>query len=489
MGFELTAEEMKRLFFLVGQNDKILNIIQRVAERQRGSIELHRRGLRTLTGLPSQSSYTAPLLPVCVERAGGSKIIDVDGHEYIDCHMGFTASLLGHNPEPVIDSVRESLAGGAGAGHFFKAQLELGELVCEMIPAVERVSFFHSGSEAVAASIRMARATTGKMLVAKFEGCYHGWTDVGLYNTMMILAGRAPDGPLEAIKPQSATGGVSVAAGSEFLILPYNSSIAIDQIRKKASSLACVLVNPVPPFMSGWLDEARAFVSALREVTSELGVPLIFDEVVSGFRLSKGGAQEAFSLSADLSCYGKITSGLGIPLTMVAGKARFLDISRTDGLFLDYRARKAWLSSTNTANFVSVVSALAQLRYLNQNYDKIMTHIDRNYDHLDSELQEFSSRTGIVITLQGHSRLQPMLTIGEPGGEEKTYRGILAGASLSGFRSLLALTLYLRLEGIYAETVPTMYLSAAHTQEDVERIAIAVKKSLLQMRQDGLLDC
>lgn len=487
MSARLTSQEEQSLSFLYGAHEKLTGLVRQVAERQRGSLEWHRRSLDTTSGLPSQSTFTSPMLPVCVREARGSKIVDVDGNEFIDCHMGYTSGILGHNPPPVVEAVREALGRGCGAGHFFSAQAELGELVCAMIPGAERVTFLQSGSEAVAGSVRLARAATGKMRVAKFEGCYHGWTEVGLYNTMMILTGRTPSGALDRIEPEAATAGVSEAAGSEFVILPYNSPVAIERIRESASDLACVLVNPVPPFMSNWPDEAGEFAAQLRAVTSELGVPLVFDEVVTGFRLARGGAQEAFSVSADMACYGKVTSGLGIPLTMIAGKKRFVDYARTDGLFLDYQARKAWISTTTTANFISVVAALAQLQYLRRDYEHLMGRVDRNYAHLGGELEEFARTSGIPVSLQGHPRLQPLLTLGRPQYEEKTYRSLMSGTTFWQFRALLALTLCLRLEGVYAETFPTMSLSAAHTEEDVEHIARAIKKCLLKIRKDGLL--
>lgn len=471
---------------MCGDSEAAWRTIASIAERQRGSVALHRRALESLSGLPMQLPYASPILPLCVERAEGCRIVDVDGNEYVDCHMAYTAGILGHSPAPVVDAVRRELERGIGAGQFVRAHVELAELVRRMVPGLERVALFHSGGEAVAAAVRLARAATGRTVVAKFEGCYHGSNDVGLHNTMILLQGRVPGGPLDRIQPEPATGGLTPAAGAELLILPYNSPIALERLRERAGEIACVIADPAPPFLSDWIDECRRFVEDLRAAASEAGVPLVLDEVVSGFRLARGGAQQAYPVAAEMACYGKITSGLGIPLTMVGGKARFLDFASTDGLFQDYRAGKAWLSTTNAASFLAVVAALEALRYLDRQHEAIMGRIDRGHADLADRVAEMARTDGIPVALVGHPRLQPMLVLGEAGGRDRTYRGIVS-ASPWQFRSLLALTLYLRLEGVYAKTVPTMNLSAAHTEEDVALIASAIRRSLLRMREDGLL--
>lgn len=483
----LSPAELSTISFLSRGNKRPLEVFVRVAERQRQSTALHRRALTSLSGLPAHLPYEAPILPICVEEARGSRIIDVDGNDYIDCHMAYGANVLGHRPEPILTAVQEALTTGIGAAQFNRQQVELGELVREIVPGTERTTFLHTGSEAVAASLRLARAVTGRSLVAKFEGCYHGSSDIGVYNTTMLLAGRPPQDPLNRIRPEPATGGVTDASGSEFLILPFNSTVAFELIRERAAELACVLVDPTPPFMANWPETARMFVSELRSVTTEVDVPLVFDEVVSGFRLAPGGAQEAFGVTADLACFGKITSGLGIPLTMIVGKSKFMDMLRTNGSFQDYAAQKVWVSTTNAANFVAVAASLAQLQHLRAHYQDIMSRIDRNHAFLKHELQEFSLTSGIPVYLHGHPRLQSMIVLGHQGDGERTYRAVLSQTSANYFHALTALTFYLRLEGIYTMTVPTMNLSAAHSEADVDHIARSVKKSLLLMRDDGLI--
>lgn len=483
----LSEEQVAPFSVLYRNNPALRSVFEEVARRQARSLAIHQQALESLSNLPTQIPFASPILPVCVENAQGSKIVDVDGNHYIDCHMAYTASIVGHGPAPVIERVRDALGRGIGAGQLTEAHLELGELVREMVPGTERVAFFHSGGEAVGASIRMARAATRRDLVAKFEGCYHGWSDIGVYNTTMILSGRLPRGSIEDIEPQPDTGGVTPGPGTEFLILPYNSTVAFDRIRERASELACVLVDPVPPFMAEKPDEARRFVLDLRRVTAEAGVPLVVDEVVSGFRLARGGAQEAFGFTSDMACYGKITSGLGIPLTMVGGKAEFLDMARTDGVFRDYAAGKAWVSTTGAANWLSVVSALAQLHYVNEHYEDLTGTLDRCHTKLRAAVESVATEAGVAIRLYGHPRLQSSIALGDDHHTPSDYRSIMAKASPFHVLSLLALTFYLRLEGVYAKTTPTMNLSAAHSDDDVERIAEAISASVSSMKQDGLL--
>src|SRR5262249_15977442 len=153
-------------------------------------------------------------------------------------------------------------------------------------PGAERVAFFHTGGEAIASAVRLARTARARQRVAKFEGCYHGANDIGLHNPWALLAGPVPFGPLEDIPPQVATAGMRNDAS--FLILPFNSPIAFERIRREADDLAAIVVDPTPPFMSNWLEDCRSFIKELCAVAREVEVPVIFDEVVCGFRLAPG---------------------------------------------------------------------------------------------------------------------------------------------------------------------------------------------------------
>jgi glutamate-1-semialdehyde 2,1-aminomutase len=365
--------------------------------------------------------------------------------------------------------------------------VQLGELVARMVPGVERVALFHSGGEAVSAAARMARAATGRLRLAKFEGCNHGANEIGLHNPSVTLGGWPPTEPPDRITPAAATAGVPTRPAAEYLILPFNMPEALELIRRHAAELAGVVVDPVPPFMGNWLDDARRFLTELAATTAACGVPLILDEVMCGFRLARGGAREWAAVRPQASCYGKLTSGLGLPLALVGGDARLLNTASTAGLFRDYAGGKVWVSSTLHGSFLPVVAALAQLRALDEHYDDLTARLDRNHADLRARLQDFARARGIPVSLQGHPRLQVQLSVGKKEPAEKTYRALIQSASMGQFRTLLALTFYLRLHGIYTRLLPTMNLSAAHTAEDVERLAQGIGASLLEMERDGML--
>jgi glutamate-1-semialdehyde aminotransferase len=278
-----------------------------------------------------------------------------------------------------------------------------------------------------------------------------------------------------------------VPTDDSFLILPYNSTVAFDLVRRHAQELACVVVDPAPAFMSNWVDECRGFVGELVAAACEAGVPVVFDEVVCGFRLARGGAREWSGAAPAMSCFGKVTGGLGLPLSILAGDARLLDLARTSGLFRDYYPGKTWLASTLSSGFLPVVASLAQLRLLAERYDEVVGRLDGNAARLRERLADFAARSGIPVSLQGSPRLQMQLAVGKPEPTDHTYRGVMASASPAAFRTILALTFYLRLHGVYTKVVPTMNLSAAHTEEDVARVADAVERSLLAMQRDGML--
>lgn len=470
------------LRWIANGNAQVAGVLDEVVARQQASIRWQRRAQSSATALHAQLPYEAPALPLCLREARGSRVVDVDGRGFLDCHLGYTSGILGHAPETVVHRVSEAMQAGVGAGAFVPAQVELAELVCAETGA-ERVAFFHSGGQAVEAAVRIARAATGRRVVAKFEGCYHGAHDVGLHDPGIAYSGRlgpAPDG--RAGIP--ATGGV--LPSPDVLVLPFRDETALELIERHAGRLAAVVLDPHPAFLPGPDPAAAAFARSVREVTRERDVPLVLDEVVTGFRLARGGAQEAFGVRADLACYGKVTSGLGLPLTMVAGRAELLDAARTDGVFRDYRAGKAWVTSTNAGNALSVVAALAQLQHLLGHYDELMNGLDRGHARLRAGIAEIARRTGVALGVHGHPRLMPLLRLGpEPATDGASpYRAGLRAATLGTLRQLMTATFYLRLNGVHVKAVPTLHLSTAHAPHDVEQLVDALEASVRNMSND-----
>ncbi|MBR2626839.1 MAG: glutamate-1-semialdehyde 2,1-aminomutase, partial [Peptococcaceae bacterium] len=241
--------------------------------------------------------------PVFIEKAEGSKLYDADGNEYVDYICSWGPMLLGHQPEAVTKAVQEALLKGSTYGAPTAAEVEIAKLIVDAVPSVEMVRMVNSGTEATMSAIRLARGYTNRNKLVKFEGCYHGHAD-----HLLIKAGS---GALTFGVPSSP--GVPESIASETLSATYND---LDSVKKLFAEypdqIAAVIVEPVAGNM-GLIPPAEGFLEGLREVTKEYGALLIFDEVISGFRASYGGAQKVFNIMPDITCLGKIIGG-GLPV-------------------------------------------------------------------------------------------------------------------------------------------------------------------------------
>ncbi|THF85588.1 aminotransferase class III-fold pyridoxal phosphate-dependent enzyme [Deinococcus sp. KSM4-11] len=490
----VTGEQRRALATLCAGNRSVMGVVQQVAVRQRTSLEWHARSLESASAGRSQLPYFSPVLPLCVARAQGGRIACVDGHDYVDVHMGYTAGILGHNPPQVVAGVAAALGSTPGAGYFVPAQVELAELVQQLVPGAERAAFLHAGADAVLAAVRLCRARTRRSVIAKFEGCYHGWHEPGLVNTAPTWAGRMAQGPLHAIAPELATAGMNRLHGDEFLILPYGDPLALQLIRDHAHELAGVLLDPVPRFMMNDLDGAAQFARQVRAVTQELEVPLIADEVVTGFRLAPGGIAQAFGVEADLHCFGKITGGLGLPISLVAGRAELMTQASTAGLLDDYVSSRVWISTTTAGNALSVTAALHQLRAIQAGGETLFCAIDAHHQRIRAAVNAVATDLGLPVTVDGHPRLYSMLSVNvdppDPTGlsaadAANPARAYFRRFTLGNVRAARLLTLYLRLQGVYAEGLPTVDLSAAHSTADTDQIIHGLRESLTSMQAHG----
>jgi glutamate-1-semialdehyde 2,1-aminomutase len=247
--------------------------------------------------------------PVFIEKAEGSKLYDADGNAYVDYICSWGPMLLGHQPEAVTKAVQEALLKGSTYGAPTAAEVEIAKLIVDAVPSVEMVRMVNSGTEATMSAIRLARGYTKRNKLVKFEGCYHGHAD-----HLLIKAGS---GALTFGVPSSP--GVPESIASETLSATYND---LDSVKKLFAEypdqIAAVIVEPVAGNM-GLIPPVEGFLEGLREVTAEYGALLIFDEVISGFRASFGGAQKVFNIMPDITCLGKIIGG-GLPVGAYGGK-------------------------------------------------------------------------------------------------------------------------------------------------------------------------
>src|ERR1700693_1613255 len=283
--------------------------------------------------------------PPFIARGEGSKIFDVDGNEYIDYVLSWGPLILGHRPQVVTDALREVLEIGTSFGAATEREVELAELVRECVPSIEMVRLVSSGTEATTSALRVARGFTGRDLTIKFEGCYHG--HVG---SLLVKAGSGM-----ATLGIADTAGVPKGFAEDTLALPYNSIAAAEKaFAERGGQIAAVIGEPVVGNM-GCVPPVPGFLEALRELTARHGALLIFDEVMTGFRVALGGAQQLFGIRPDLTTLGKIIGG-GLPMAAYGGRA---DIMRKIAPL-----GPVYQAGTLSGNPLAVAAGLATLRYL-----------------------------------------------------------------------------------------------------------------------------
>ena len=253
--------------------------------------------------------------PLFIQRGSGCRVVDADGREYIDYVGSWGPLIAGHAPRPVVEALREAVTQGTSFGAPTAREVELARTLVETVPSIEKVRLTSSGTEATMTALRLARGYTGRPKVVKFSGCYHGHSDG--------LLVRAGSGALTLSLPDSH--GVPEAYTSQTLVAEYNDASSVRAyLEADPEAIAAVIVEPVPGNMGVVRPEA-GFLDALRDMTREFGVVLIFDEVMTGCRLAAGGAQEVFGIDPDLTCLGKVVGG-GLPLAAVGGKAAIMDV-------------------------------------------------------------------------------------------------------------------------------------------------------------------
>src|SRR6266498_3537051 len=284
--------------------------------------------------------------PFFVTHAKGSKIWDVDGKEYIDYVGSWGPAILGHAPKVVVDAVGDAATQGLSFGIPNPLEVEMAELICDWMPSIEKVRMVNSGTEATMSCIRLARGFTKRDKIIKFAGCYHGHAD-----SLLVKAGS---GALTHGQPDSA--GVPAAFTQHTIVLPFNDTDAVKAaFEANQGQVAGVIVEPVPGNAGLYLPKP-GYLEFLRKMTADNGALLIFDEVMTGFRLAWGGAQERFGITPDLSCFGKIIGG-GLPVGAFGGRAEIMDCLAPLG-----PVYQAGTLSGNPLAMAAGIAALEELR-------------------------------------------------------------------------------------------------------------------------------
>ncbi len=283
--------------------------------------------------------------PFFVTRAEGAHIFDLDGREYVDFVGTWGPAILGHAPAVVVEAVREAAGRGLSFGIPNPGEVEMASTICEWVPSIKKVRMVNSGTEATMSCVRLARGFTGRDRIVKFEGCYHGHVD-----SLLVKAGS---GALTHGRPDSA--GVPAALAELTLTLPFNDEAAVRAVfEREGTQIAAVILEPIPA-NAGLFFARPGFLETLRELCTQYGALLIFDEVMTGFRVARGGAQEIYGITPDLTALGKVIGG-GLPVGAFGGRAEIMDQLSPDG--------PVYQAGTLSGNPLAMAAGLAQLREL-----------------------------------------------------------------------------------------------------------------------------
>lgn len=425
------------------------------AERYAASREERERGSAYVAGgVNSNFRSNMPITPLVFIDAEGPYLTDVDGHQYVDYVLGMGPMLLGHRPPEVIEAVQRQLGSSILVGGQTPLEYQAARLVQELVPSAELVRFCSSGSEADQAALRLARAATGREIVLKFEGHYHGWFD----NLLWSVAPKYADATSSMLPPQAGTEGQMPLAGLE--VLRWNDAESVVE-RLERGDVAAVLMEPVMFNSSGILPEP-GYLEEVREACTRTGTILIFDEVITGFRVSPGGAQEEFGITPDLTVLGKALAS-GFPVAAVVGRAYLMSMFG-DGSVLH--------GGTYNAQSICMAATCAALQEIADGsvHESIET-VGR--DLMEGLRQRFSAH-GIPATIIGfpsvfHVRLGASDAIdymSAQAGDSQLY-GEFATALLH--------------QGIRVLPRGTWFLSSAHTSIDIERTLNAVDAVLADL--------
>ncbi len=380
-------------------------------------------------------------IPRFIQRAAGSKIYDVDGNEYIDYVCSWGPSILGHAVPEIVTAVQEAAADGLTFGAPTEKELILAQLVHEMMPVMEVMRLVNSGTEAVMSAIRVARGYTGRDLIVKFEGCYHGHSD-----GMLVKAGS---GAITTAVPDS--GGVPEGYARNTLVAVYNDPSSVEELFKlHGERIAAVIVEPVAANM-GVVPPAPGFLQLLRELTSRHGSLLIFDEVITGFRLAPGGACEYFGIEPDLVTLGKIVGG-GMPLGAYGGRREVMKSVSPDGT--------VYQAGTLAGNPVATAAGIAMLRLL-QSRKSLYESLQRRGLKL---AEAFRSSFGDRVTVNQIGSLLSVFFTSDPVTD---YRSALK-SDLKAFSKYFS---HMLDHGIYLapSQFEALFISDAHSDEDLRR--------------------
>ena len=397
-------------------------------------------------------------VPLFFERGAGAHLYDVDGHAYIDYVCSWGPLILGHAHPRVVAAVQEAAARGTSFGAPNLAELRLAELIVAAVPSVEKVRLVNSGTEATMSALRLARAYTGRSRIVKFAGCYHGHVD-----SLLVQAGSGattlgvPDSP-----------GVTPAVAGETLLAPYNDLAEVEALfDAHGKEIAAVIVEPIAGNM-GLVPPKPGFLEGLRALTARHGALLIFDEVITGFRVSYGGAQALYGVQPDLTCLGKIIGG-GMPIGAYGGRADIMEMVAPAG--------PVYQAGTLSGNPLAAAVGVATLEALQE--EGVYQRLDQAGRRLAEGLSAAARAAGVPVQVTQIGSCVCVFFADEPVVDYASARRADVRRYAAFFHKMLARGVYLP-----PAQFETMFVSLAHRDEDLERTLAAAGEAFAELARE-----
>jgi glutamate-1-semialdehyde 2,1-aminomutase len=407
---------------------------------------------------PVRAFKSVGMNPVFVKQAKGTTITDLDDNQYIDCLASWGPMLFGHAHERILKAVSEAAAKGTSFGAPSEYETEMAERIIRLVPSIEKVRMVSSGTEATMSAIRLARGFTGREAFVKFAGNYHGHGD-----SFLIKAGS---GAITLGIPNSP--GITAGTAKDTLMAEYNNLASVEALfREKGNEIAAVILEPVAGNM-GVVVPDRSFLQGLRDLTTKYGALLIFDEVITGFRLAKGGAQEYFGIMPDLTTLGKIIGG-GLPVGAYGGRKEIMDMIAPMG--------PVYQAGTLSGNPLAMAAGIAMLSMIEETAD-LYSEMERKAERLENGIRKNLESTGVKAII---NRAGSMMTLFFTAEKQVTNLDEAMTSDTSQYSEYFRLSLE---SGIYLapSQFECLFVSYAHTEEEIDRIIAANLQALRTMK-------
>jgi len=436
----------------------------------RRSQEMFSRITRSIAGGESSYARLRSGIELCIERSQGARMWDVDGNQYLDYCLGYGPLLFGHHPEDIVAAVVEQIT---QRGYHFsfphRLDYEVGERLQRMVPSMELMRFACSGTEATMAAMRLARGYTSREKIIKFEGAYHGWSDIH-YISAHPTVGAAASGLHRAPRSVPDTAGIPAAIADTIIVQPFNDLEVLERtLRTRGFEIAAVLIEPALA-NCGIIPPLPGYLEGVRRLTEEHGVLLIFDEVMTGFRVAPGGAQEHFGIRPDLSTFAKVLGG-GFPVAAFGGRADVMELEATG---------EVMHGGTYSASPLVLAAAKAVLDRIERDRDTMYPYLNRLTQRLQDGLLGVVRAAGYPSLVQGVGPFFQLFFLDRPRERLVDYRDAMGHSRHDVYAAFHEA---MQQRGIYFHPGQSerWFLSTEHTEADVDQTVAAAADSIAEV--------